>query len=137
MGFARSSKRSLPVALFVLASSVLLSGCVRGVAIDIDGPIGAPVFLLKSGMMWKVGAPPCFTHIQVMAGVERLWSLSAPRCVVLSKLDYGVAPPGFRETAPAKPLAAGGVYAISASGYGWTGQRRFSDDGRVHRLLKN
>src|ERR1044072_121887 len=108
----------------LLAAAVLRAGCQIAVESRVPGTPEAPVFEFERDGGGAVSIMGLSVGTEGRPG--SVWSISSDRCTDISSADYGRAPPGFREEAPAPRLEARRNYDVELIGCGASGAARFA-----------
>lgn len=107
-----------------LALVAALAGCQIAVEVRVTGTPEAPVFEFERDGGGAVSIMGLSVGTEGRPGT--VWSISSDRCIDISYVIYGQAPPGFRQEAPAPRLEARRNYDVDLIGCGASGGARFA-----------
>ncbi|NEX93655.1 hypothetical protein [Caulobacter sp. 17J65-9] len=109
--------------LVIVGACLALTGCLRGLDVDVSGPTAAPVFTVKPSWILERDRP-CLDWAKVrdIATNEVVWAIyGGLACPKLSAVTYGLTPSGLTTPTPARPLVPGRIYRAEVHGQGWLG----------------
>lgn len=141
-----AARSGLALTALAITASVL-AGCLYTERVAVSGPPERPVLTIEPSARGLLSTRVIgLDHLEVYdteAQVNRelpppeqfrqkaVWAISRdPQCEGAPKrIEYGVAPAGYRELMPAKPLVSDRVYSFVVGGCGLVGGGRFKISG--------